>query len=161
MGINCCPDREFVANSDLEKGILFTTVEYPRGNRLELFCEYAYRNCLSKLKEIAPNIANDHYQFYKSEIDKMNEFLSKNSEVGLNKLVVYKIYLSGSKDVESQKVCSIDFYFNAECIRNGSGVKEIMKYNYNWRKKNLFGTGEPKQEVIFLDEESNLFEKSS
>jgi len=159
MGSFCCPDREFVANSDLDNGVLFTIVEYPKGNRLEMFCEYANLNSFRKLKEISPNTAKEQFEFYKTEISKMLDFLSKNKEIGLNKLTVYKIYISGIKEVDpikTKEACKIDFYLNAECVRhNNNDYKEIMKYKYNWRQKNLFGSGDPKQEVSFVDSNNN------
>jgi len=156
--IYCCPDREFITTSDIDYGSVKTTVEYPKGSSLKLFCDYGNLSALKKLKEVYPSIANDKYLFYKSEIQRMMNFLRTKDEVLLEKLIVYKITFSGTVGYDAHSVINekifIEFSLNGICKRKDK-IQEMV-YIYQWRKEGIVEHfGEPKQKVEFKDINDN------
>jgi hypothetical protein len=156
--IFCCPDKEFIAYSDLDSGNVSTTVEYTKGSSLRLFCDYGNLSALKKLKEVSPEIANEKYLFYKGEIGRMLSFLSVKDELMVDKLIVYKLKFSGMAGYDAHSVSKakifIEFTLNAICKRNDK--IEEMSYIYRWRKDGLSLFGDPKQTVEFKTINNNL-----
>ena len=149
--ISCCPDKEFSTSNDLDYGTVKTTVEYPKGSSLKLFCDYGNLSALKKLKEIYPSVANEKYLFYKNEIQRMLKFLSEKEKVMLDKLIVYKINFSGTVGYDAHSVSNekifIEYFLTGICKRKDK--LEEMVYVYQWRKDGMVESGEPKQKVEF------------
>ena len=151
--ISFCPNNEFITNSDVESGIIKTTVEYPKGSSLKLFCDYGNLSALKKLKEISPSIANEKYLFYKREIQRMIAFLSTKEYVMVESLIVYKITFYGTVGYDAHSINNdpifIEFCFNGICKRKDK-IDEMI-YIYQWRKDGVFINGDSKQTVEFKD----------
>jgi hypothetical protein len=170
MGVKCCPNRNFIGNSDLNNGLLYSIVENRNGSALKTFCEYANLNAYNKLREIYPTTANDNYNFYEREIQRFFDFISGNKNLNANNIIIYKIYISGLNEIESSSLMnskkktetiSIQFNLNAEFRRTNEAGNEIFKYVYHWRKKDLFGSGEPIQKIKFYGSESKITDTDS
>ncbi len=149
--IYCCPDKEFVCKSDIDYGIIKTTVEYPKGSTLKLFCDYGNLSALKKLKEVYPSVANDKYLFYKTEILRMIQFLYSREDVMLSTLIVYKINFFGTVGYDVHSITNekifVEFCLSGVCKRKD--ILEDMIYSYQWRRDGLIDYCEPKQKLEF------------